>query len=81
VRISGTHGGYGLLVVIDHWRGVSTWYGHNSRLLVLPGQSVAADQVIAEVGSTGYSTGPHTHYEIRISNVPIDPFPLMQMSR
>jgi hypothetical protein len=81
VRISGNYGGYGLLVVIDHGRGVSTWYGHNSVLRVSPGQWVNAGDIIADVGSTGMSTGPHVHYEVRINNVPQDPLPLMQMSR
>jgi murein DD-endopeptidase MepM/ murein hydrolase activator NlpD len=80
-RIAGHYGGYGLLVVIDHGRGVSTWYGHNSRLRVSPGQSVRAGDVIADVGSTGRSTGPHVHYEVRIGNSSRDPLPLMQMDR
>ncbi|TVR69225.1 MAG: hypothetical protein EA415_14645 [Sphaerobacteraceae bacterium] len=81
VQVSGDNGGYGLLVVIDHGRGVTTWYGHNSRLLVTPGQRVNAGDVIAEVGSTGRSTGPHVHYEVRVNGVPEDPLPYMQMTR
>ncbi len=81
VQVSGDNGGYGLLVVIDHGRGVTTWYGHNSRLLVSPGQRVNAGDVIAEVGSTGRSTGPHVHYEVRVNGVPEDPLPYMQMTR
>ncbi len=81
VRVAGNQGGYGLLVIIDHGRGVSTWYGHNSRLLVSPGQSVQAGQTIAEVGSTGRSTGPHVHYEVRIGNSIQDPMLLMDMQR
>jgi hypothetical protein len=81
VQLSGNYGGYGLLVIIDHGRGVTTWYGHNSRLLVQPGQHISAGHVIAEVGSTGRSTGPHVHYEVRVNGVPRDPLPLMMMSR
>jgi murein DD-endopeptidase MepM/ murein hydrolase activator NlpD len=81
IIVSGDNGGYGLLVVIDHGRGVTTWYGHNSRLLVAPGQRVNAGDVIAEVGSTGRSTGPHVHYEVRVNGVPSDPLPYMEMQR
>lgn len=81
IQVSGTNGGYGELVVIDHGRGVTTWYGHNSRLLVTPGQQVNAGDVIAEVGSTGRSTGPHVHYEVRVYGVPEDPILYMQMTR
>jgi murein DD-endopeptidase MepM/ murein hydrolase activator NlpD len=81
VQVSGDNGGYGLLVVIDHGRGVTSWYGHNSRLLVSPGDRVNAGDVIAEVGSTGRSTGPHVHYEVRVNGAPEDPLPYMQMNR
>jgi murein DD-endopeptidase MepM/ murein hydrolase activator NlpD len=81
VQVSGDNGGYGLLVIIDHGRGVTSWYGHNSRLLVTPGQRVNAGDIIAEVGSTGRSTGPHVHYEVRVHGVPEDPLSYMQMTR
>ncbi len=81
IQVASDQGGYGLLVVIDHGRGVTSWYGHNSRLLVSPGQQVNAGDVIAEVGSTGRSTGPHVHYEVRVNGVPEDPLPYMRMSR
>jgi murein DD-endopeptidase MepM/ murein hydrolase activator NlpD len=81
VQIAGNNGGYGLLVVINHGQGITSWYGHNSRLLVSPGQRVNAGDTIAEVGSTGRSTGPHVHYEVRVHGVPEDPLPYMQMSR
>ncbi len=81
VQIAADSGGYGLLVVIDHGRGITTWYGHNSRILVSPGQWVSAGDVIAEVGSTGRSTGPHVHYEVRMYGAPENPLPYMQMSR
>ncbi len=65
--------GYGNIVVIDHGNGLSTAYGHNSSLASSPGQSVAAGQVIAYSGSTGHSTGPHVHFEVRVDGSPVDP--------
>lgn len=66
-------GGYGNLVKIDHGDGVETYYGHCSKIYVKVGQEVQAGDVIAAVGSTGYSTGPHLHFEIRIDGKTIDP--------
>jgi murein DD-endopeptidase MepM/ murein hydrolase activator NlpD len=65
--------GYGNLVVIDHGNGLSTAYGHNSSLASSVGQSVSAGQVIAYSGSTGHSTGPHVHFEVRVNGTPVDP--------
>jgi len=65
--------GYGKLVVIDHGNGVSTYYAHNSKFLVSVGDRVSQGQVIAYSGNTGRSTGPHLHFEIRISNRPQNP--------
>jgi len=64
--------GYGYLVVVqyDHYQ---TYYGHNSKLLVQPGDRVGLGQLLALSGSTGNSTGPHVHYETRINDVPTDP--------
>ncbi len=67
------NGGYGNMVDIDHSNGVVTRYGHMSSLAVSEGQSVRAGDVIGYVGSTGRSTGPHLHYEVRINDEPIDP--------
>lgn len=68
-------GGYGYMVRIDHGNGVSTLYAHASKVLVTAGQEVAAGQQIALVGSTGYSTGPHLHFEIRINGVAVNAYP------
>ena len=65
VVYAGNGGGYGRVVYIQHPGGFMTVYGHNSKLLVEAGQTVKAGQTIALSGSTGYSTGPHVHYEVR----------------
>ena len=70
---SGWMGGYGYAVVIDHGNGLSTLYGHNSELAVDEGQSVSKGQVVAYAGSTGNSTGPHVHFEVRENGDPVDP--------
>lgn len=73
VIMAGWMGPYGNAVVIDHGGGVSTLYGHNSRLLVRVGQQITKGQGIARVGSTGWSTGPHLHFEKRINGKPVNP--------
>jgi murein DD-endopeptidase MepM/ murein hydrolase activator NlpD len=70
---SGRLGEYGNLVVLDHGGGYSTLYGHVSKSLVREGQKVRAGETIALVGSTGRSTGPHLHFEIRYNAKAIDP--------
>ena len=66
-------GGYGYYVMIDHGNGLSTLYGHNSQLLARVGQTVEAGDVIALSGSTGRSTGPHLHFEVRINGERTNP--------
>lgn len=64
---------YGKLVTIDHGYGVMTRFAHNSEIFVRVGQRVSRWDIITAIGSTGRSTGPHLHYEVRINNIPVDP--------
>lgn len=73
VEFSGYQSGYGYVVIVNHGYGYKTLYAHNSKLLVTKGQRVTKGQKIAFSGNSGVSTGPHSHYEVRINNVPINP--------
>jgi murein DD-endopeptidase MepM/ murein hydrolase activator NlpD len=70
-------GGYGLYIVVERDPQLSTLYAHLDWPLVQPGETVTAGQVIALMGSTGNSTGPHLHFEVRIAGLPVDPLPLL----
>ena len=78
VIFSGWGNSYGYLVKIDHGNGVATWYAHSSKLLVKAGDTVTQGQTIALVGTTGNSTGPHLHFEIRINGTAVNPYPYIK---
>jgi murein DD-endopeptidase MepM/ murein hydrolase activator NlpD len=69
----GWESGYGNLVVLDHHNGIATAYAHQSRIAVSCNQDVAQGQVIGYVGCTGFCTGPHLHFEVRVNGTPVDP--------
>ena len=73
VTKAGYNGAYGNMVIIDHGGGISTLYAHGSEILVQVGQTVKRNDPILKVGSTGYSTGPHAHFEVRINGVVTNP--------
>ncbi len=73
VIYAGWLGGYGNLTVIDHGGGLATAYGHQSQIAVSVGQSVTQGEIIGYVGSTGHSTGPHLHFEVRVNGQAVDP--------
>ena len=78
VQFVGRRGGYGLLVILDHGGGLTTWYGHASRIMVRVGEQVRRGQTIAAVGTTGQVTGPNVHFEVRRNNAPLDPLKFLQ---
>lgn len=78
VIFAGWYGGYGNAVIIDHGGGVTTLYGHASRLDVQEGNAVQKGSAIAAIGTTGLSTGPHLHFEVRQSGEPTDPMAFLQ---
>ncbi len=73
VSFSGWYSGYGKMIQIDHHNGIVTVYAHNSENLVAVGQSVKKGEIIAYMGSTGFSTGPHCHYEVRVNGSTVNP--------
>lgn len=81
ISYAGWRGGYGKLVMVRHANGYETRYGHCSRIVVRRGQKVSQGQVVAKVGSTGHSTGPHCHYEIRSRGAAFNPLRFNQPKR
>jgi murein DD-endopeptidase MepM/ murein hydrolase activator NlpD len=77
VIFSGWLGGYGQAIIIDHGGGYSTLYAHASRLLASVNTTVVKGQHIANIGSTGLSTGPHLHFEIRVNGTPVNPLGML----
>ena len=73
VTFAGWKNGYGQLVEIDHGHGLTTRYGHLSKIETTIGQEIARGEPLGRVGSTGRSTGPHLHYEVRINDTPVNP--------
>jgi murein DD-endopeptidase MepM/ murein hydrolase activator NlpD len=81
VTFVGWQNGYGQLVIVDHGGGLTTRYGHLSHIDVEMNQVVARGQLLGKVGSTGRSTGPHLHYEVRINDEAVDPLPYLLQSK
>ncbi|MBL8915778.1 MAG: M23 family metallopeptidase, partial [Archangium sp.] len=70
---AGEQKGYGLIVIVEHDDGLITLYAHNRDLRVKTGQKVRSGQVVATVGDSGKTSGPHLHFEVRREGVPVDP--------
>lgn len=73
VVFAGNEGGYGNVLVVDHGYGIKTRFGHLASIKVKPGERVQRGQIVAALGNTGRSTGPHLHYEVRVNGVPQNP--------
>jgi murein DD-endopeptidase MepM/ murein hydrolase activator NlpD len=80
VIFSGRNGGYGNLVIVDHGQKYATYYGHLSEISVQKGQVIESNTVIGRVGSTGRSTGPHLHYEIRYDGEILNPIKFLTIN-
>jgi len=73
VSFAGYKSGYGHTLIVDHGSGISTLYGHCSHIFLKEGDTIKRGMVMASMGNTGRSTGPHLHYEIHVDGVPVDP--------
>ena len=73
VKYAGSYGGYGNIVILDHGNGIETYYGHCSKINTSVGKNINAGDIIANVGSTGNSTGNHCHFEIRVNGTQVNP--------
>jgi murein DD-endopeptidase MepM/ murein hydrolase activator NlpD len=80
VTFSDFMGGYGRAVVVDHGHGITTRYGHLSSYAVIAGQHIQRGDTIGYVGLSGRSTGPHLHYEVRINDVPVNPYKYLRLT-
>ena len=80
VESAGWRGGYGKLVIIDHGNGLETCYAHLSQLLVVPGEEVRRNEIIALTGTSGHTTGPHIHYEVRVAGTAVNPYRYLRTS-
>ena len=78
VSFAGIRQGYGNCVEVSHGNGLMTRYAHMSRIGARVGEKVAAGAVIGQIGSTGRSTGPHLHFEVRINDQPVNPRPFLE---
>ena len=77
VSYAGWLGGYGNCVIVNHGNGISTLYGHGSEIVTQVGKTVKQGEIIMKIGSTGNSTGPHLHFEVRINGTAVDPIPYL----
>jgi murein DD-endopeptidase MepM/ murein hydrolase activator NlpD len=75
---AGPRGGYGLTVIIDHGDSLATLYAHQEAVAVAEGRRVRRGEVVGYVGATGYATGPHLHFEVRVRGNPVDPLPYLR---
>ncbi len=80
VIFTGWQNGYRQVVIMDHGDGLTTRYGHLSRVEATLGQAVTRGELLGRVGSTGRSTGPHLHYEARVNDEPVNPMPYLPVS-